>query len=126
MSGLPAVLVCAACGATSGVFYDAMFVLRRAACLVFAKNSLPARISTLVCDILYFTFLTAYFLFLSYICNFNGIRAYMFVALAAGIVIYLKSLHVIVAFFVNKVYNKIDEKYKKGSSVCKTKKSAKE
>ena len=126
MSQIAIFFVCAACGITSGVVYDFFYCLR-AAVRAFApahKKALWA--TTLACDMAFFVALAAFFLYVSHVLDFYALRAYMIFALAAGLLIYLKSLHIIVAFSVNKVYNKLYIKFSsKGERACRSKKSAK-
>lgn len=98
-------------GAVSGVVYDLLYVVRAAAERA-AGRRLPLRrtrfphIVTAVCDILYAAFLAAFFVCVSVYFSFPDARAYMFVAIFTGILLYIKSFHIMVAFFVNKLYNR--------------------
>ena len=91
-------LVCASCGIASGVIYDALYCLRTA---------LRGRAVTVVCDILFFLLLACGYLFLSLLFGFPDLRPYLLLGLLLGLLLYLKSFHEIVAFFVKKVYNKV-------------------
>lgn len=104
-------LVCALCGAASGVIYDIFYIARVIVCgAESAAYTLKDKIFTAVCDILYFVALAAMFLFCSYLFDFYELRLYMLAATAAGALIYLKSLHIILAICIKKVYNKIKTK----------------
>lgn len=100
-------LVCTLCGAASGIVYDVFYVARVIVCgAESAAYTLKDKIFTAVCDILYFAVLTAMFLFCSYLFDFYELRLYMLAATALGAIIYLKSLHIILAICVKKAYNK--------------------
>lgn len=96
-------LICLACGILSGVVYDLLYVARRLFSLKFTGAA--ERAFTAVCDVLYFAALSAMFVVCSVLFSFPDVRAYMLAACLAGIVLYTKSLHLTVAFFVNKLYN---------------------
>ena len=103
-------LLCLACGVASGFAYDFLYLIRRAAAGAPAvKTKKREIIVTAVCDVLYFLALAAMFVCCSAAFAFPGVRAYMLAACLAGIVLYVKSLHLIVAFFVNKLYNRLAE-----------------
>ena len=100
-------LVCVTCGIASGVFYDVMYC----AVLPFKKQWVK-----ITGEILFSVLFTVFYLFVSLLFGFPAFRIYMFLGCAAGFYLYLKSFHKIVAFFANKVYNK----------VCSTKNDKKE
>ena len=98
-------------GAVSGVVYDLLYVVRAAAERAAGRRLLLRRtrfphIVTAVCDILYAAFLAAFFVCVSVYFSFPDARAYMFVAIFTGILLYIKSFHIMVAFLVNKLYNR--------------------
>ena len=103
-------LTCMLCGVCSGVVYDVLYVAR-----VFvsgvdkAAYSVKDKIFTCVCDIVYFAVFAAMFVFISVMFEFYQIRLYMLVASVLGAIIYLKSLHLIIAFLIKKVYNGINK-----------------
>jgi hypothetical protein len=99
------------CGIASGVVYDVLYLARCGVCGVnFGVYTLKDKIFTFFCDILYFIIFAAFFIFISTVFNFFEFRLFMLVGCAIGAILYLKSLHIIVAFFVNKVYNVITKR----------------
>ncbi len=100
-------LTCALCGVTSGLVYDVLYVARVFVCGVNKqKYTVKDKLFTVICDILYFIVFAAMFVFVSVSLEFYKIRLYMLVGCALGAIIYLKSLHIFIAFCVKKVYNK--------------------
>lgn len=107
-------LVCTMCGVVSGVVYDVFYIARVFVCGTEPKAyTVKDRIFTCVCDVLYFAIFTAMFLFCSYLFDFYQIRLYMIIGSALGALLYLKSVHIILAFFVKKVYNGITKRLKR-------------
>lgn len=101
-------LTCALCGVISGVVYDILYIARAFVCgLNKAKFTLKDKIFTCLCDLIYFIAFSAMFVFMSVCFEFYTIRLYMLIGCALGALIYLKSLHLIIAFLVKKVYNKM-------------------
>lgn len=104
-------ITCACCGIVSGVVYDILYIARCAVCGINKQvYTVKDKIFTVACDILYCLVFAAAFVFLSVMFDFNGLRLYMLLGGLLGIVLYLKSFHIIVAFCVKKVYNKITDK----------------
>ena len=100
-------LTCVLCGIASGVIYDVLYVARVFVCGTDkAKYTVKDKIFTCLCDLIYFIAFAAGFIFLSVLFEFYQIRIYMLVGCALGAVIYLKSLHLFIAFIIKKVYNK--------------------
>lgn len=101
-------MICLLLGVISGVFYDVLYVAR---CLVCGPDvyeyTVKDKIFLIACDLLYCLAFAAGFIFVSVMFSFYGFRLYMFIGCVLGALVYLKSLHIIVAFFVGKVYNKI-------------------
>lgn len=101
-------ITCAFCGVVSGVAYDILYVARCAVCGIHKEAfTVKDRIFTIACDIVYCLVFCAIFIFASVMFSFYELRLYMLLGCASGAFLYLKSFHVIVAFFVRKVYNKI-------------------
>lgn len=101
-------LTCICMGAASGIVYDALFFVR-----LFCggrEDGVRRRIVTACCDIAYFLVFAAAFVFVSVRLSFFGLRLYMLAGCALGITFYVKSLHIIIAFFIKKAYNIIAEK----------------
>ncbi len=105
-------LSCAACGIAFGLVYDFFFCLR---------YPFRARWVRYFTDFSFCLCFTAGYLFLSVLFEFPAFRFYMFVALVAGFFLYLKSVHKIVAFLVEKLYNSIVRKTKDGN-LCRKRK----
>lgn len=106
-------LVCALCGVVSGVVYDVLYVARCIVCGVNGKKyTVKDKIFTFLCDVIYFIVFALMFIFTSVLFEFYQIRLFMLLGALFGAFIYIKSLHIIVAFFVKKVYNIINTKRK--------------
>lgn len=121
MSQTAIFFVCAATGIISGVAYDLLYAARTFLCGV-APSGARAKIIVFSCDALYFVCLAAMFLACAYLFDFYEIRAYMLAACALGVALYLKSMHLTVAFLINKVYNKCRKiKKSKEKPKCRTK-----
>lgn len=101
-------LTCALCGVLSGIVYDVLYLARAFVCGVNReKFTLKDKIFTCLCDLIYFAAFSAMFVFTSVTFEFYSIRLYMLVGCAFGALIYLKSIHLIIAFLIKKVYNSI-------------------
>ena len=101
-------ITCACLGIASGIVYDVLYIARCAVCGVHKQcYSVKDKIFTIVCDILYFLFFAALYVFISVIFGFDNLRLFMIAGCALGAILYLKSFHLFVAFFVNKLYNSI-------------------
>lgn len=99
-------LICLFCGLLSGVVYDVLYVARCILCgpHLFAYT-VKDKIFLIICDIIYCLIFAAGFIFVSVMFGFGQLRLYMLLGCVLGAIIYLKSFHIIVAFFVEKVYN---------------------
>lgn len=101
-------LTCALCGVCSGVVYDVLFIARAFVCGVDkAKFTIKDKIFTCICDLIYFAVFAAMFVFTSVTFEFYSIRLYMLAGCAFGALIYLKSIHIFIAFLIKKVYNNL-------------------
>ena len=101
-------ITCAFCGVISGVVYDILYIARCAVCGIHKEAfTVKDRIFTIACDIVYCLIFCAMFIFTSVMISFYELRLYMLLGCILGALLYLKSFHVIVAFFVKKVYNKL-------------------
>ena len=99
-------MVCAFTGILSGVAYDFLYVIRCALCGVNkSAYTVKDKIFLFICDFLYCLVFAAGFVFISVLFDFGNFRLFMLIGGALGALIYLKSFHIIVAFFVRKVYN---------------------
>ena len=108
-------MTCLGCGIVSGVAYDVLYIVRCALCGVEVRAyTVKDKIFLVVCDLLYCAVFCAMFVFVSVMFGFDNLRLYMLLGCGLGALIYLKSFHVIVAFFVRKVYNRfINERSEK-------------
>ena len=107
-------IICLFCGVVSGVLYDVLYVARVSVCgLNRSAYTAKDKIFIAVADILYCLAFTAGFIFVSVMFDFEAFRPYMFLGCVLGALLYLKSFHEIIAFFVNKVYNGMVIKYGK-------------
>ena len=101
-------LTCALCGVCSGVVYDVLFIARAFVYGVDkAKFTIKDKIFTYICDLIYFAVFAAMFVFTSVTFEFYSIRLYMLAGCAFGALIYLKSIHIFIAFLIKKVYNNL-------------------
>lgn len=91
-------LVCAACGAASGLAYDFFYLIRR---------FFPSRATDVICDVSFFLAFSAVYLYVSLLFGLPDLRVYMFLSCLVGLILYLKSWHGLVAFFSEKIYNKV-------------------
>ena len=116
-------LICLALGVCSGIVYDMLYIAR------FIIGGRPAVkikkreiISCAVCDIIYAAVLSALFVAASVLFCFPDVRLYMLAAVISGELLYIKSFHIMVAFFLNRLYNivsRIAKRGKKGSPGAK-------
>lgn len=113
-------MTCMFCGILSGAVYDVLFIARTVLCGV-DKSAYTAKdkIFIIAADLLYCLVFAAGFIFTSVMFDFEGLRLYMLIGCVLGALIYLKSFHLIVAFFCKKVYNKITERKEKSGGRTK-------
>ena len=101
-------ITCACLGIVSGIVYDILYIARCIVCGVHKQNySVKDRIFTIVCDIVYCLFFAVAYVFISVVFGFGNLRVFMLLGCILGAILYLKSFHLFVAFFVNKLYNRI-------------------
>ena len=99
-------IICLFCGVISGVVYDILYIARCSLCGIDKyAYTVKDKIFLIICDLLYCLVFAAGFIFVSVLFDFGNLRAYMLIGCALGAIIYLKSFHIIVAFFVKRVYN---------------------
>lgn len=117
--------LCLACGVLSGIVYDLLYIIRRAASgKVRVGRSVRGFVVAAVCDIAYALALSAMFVALSVAFSFPDVRAYMLLSVILGAALYIKSFHIMVAFFINRVYNIIRKSVKCKKCVPRRSKSA--
>lgn len=103
-------LTCTLCGVASGIAYDVLYFARVFVCGSDKHNyTLKDKIFTLICDLIYFAVFAAMFIFISVCFEFYTLRLYMLIGAALGALIYLKSLHLGIAFLIKKVYNVLNK-----------------
>lgn len=118
-------ITCACCGVLSGIAYDILYIARCAVCGVHKEGyTVKDRVFIIACDIVYCLVFSVMFVFTSVMFDFYGLRLFMLAGCLLGAFLYLKSFHVFVAFFANKVYNKITFKRLKKEKKKWRKKSA--
>lgn len=101
-------ITCLFTGIVSGVVYDVLYIARCVLCGPYmAAYTVKDKIFLVVCDLVYCAVLAAGFIFMSVMFGFGSFRLYMFIGCILGALVYLKSFHIIVAFFAKRVYNKI-------------------
>lgn len=101
-------MICLLCGVLSGVVYDVLYIARAVVCGVeINKYTIKDKVFLVAADLLYCIIFAAAFIFLSVMFDFYALRLYMLIGCAIGALLYLKSFHIFVAFFVKKVYNSI-------------------
>lgn len=99
------------CGILSGIVYDVLYIARCCVCGIHKQAyTVKDKIFTAVCDVVYCLIFAAAFVFVSVMFEFEGLRLYMFIGCVLGALLYLKSFHIIVAFSVKKVYNRVTTK----------------
>ncbi|MCH5147224.1 MAG: hypothetical protein J1F61_04355 [Clostridiales bacterium] len=99
-------IICLFCGVSSGVVYDILYIARCSLCGIDkSAYTVKDKIFLIICDLLYSLVFAAGFIFVSVMFGFENLRMYMLIGCIIGAIIYLKSFHIIVAFFVRKVYN---------------------
>ena len=96
-------LTCILCGAASGILYDVLYVARVIVCGADKQNyTVKDKIFTFFCDLIYFVVFALTFIYMCVCFDFFEFRLYMFIGLAFGALIYLKSLHLAIAFLIKK------------------------
>ncbi len=101
-------ITCCVCGILSGIVYDVLYIARCCVCGIHKQAyTVKDKIFTAVCDVVYCLIFAAAFVFVSVMFEFEGLRLYMFLGCVLGALLYLKSFHIIVAFSVKKVYNRV-------------------
>lgn len=107
-------LTCLLVGISSGLVYDLLYAARIFVCGTDkTAYTIKDKIMTIVCDLVYFCVFAAMFVFTSVLFEFYELRLYMLIGCALGAIIYLKSLHILIAFMLKKVYNVIAKRIKR-------------
>lgn len=98
MTQLKIFLVCLVLGVLGGVFYDVFYIPRS----LFRRQWFR-----IVCDVFFCLCFGLFYSFMSVLLALPSLRAYHVLGCAIGLFLYLKSFHKIVAFFTEKLYNKL-------------------
>ena len=88
-------LACVTIGCCCGVFLSVSHLLK-----IVIKN----KILTALCDIIAFLLISLVYVAWSHHWRFPSFRMYMMVGLFLGLVLYMKSFHIILAKFIKKLY----------------------
>lgn len=99
-------IICMFCGILSGTVYDVFYVARAVCCGIDKQRyTVKDKIFIIISDLLYCITFAVGFIFTAVMFDFENLRFYMLLGCVLGAIVYLKSIHLIVAFFVKKVYN---------------------
>ena len=97
----PVFIRCVCVGYIGGIFYEILSVPM----LVFHRTPI-AKQTRATLDIVFWVTFFVWCVCVSYACNFPSLRLYMWIGYALGGILYLKTLHKIIAFFKKVCYNK--------------------
>lgn len=108
-------VACVVTGFLTGIPYEAFSLLRKLACAACKRTwaSVPF-------DLLFFVFCAVVVTLVAFWLHFPSFRGYTWLGYALGGIIYLKTLHRILAFFENVCYNKFTKLIKKAKKREKT------
>jgi hypothetical protein len=104
-------IACMAIGFLGGILYEPFSFVRR----LFRCDTKRKKLGIAV-DTLFFTVFALLSVCLNYLLNFNDFRIFWWIGYILGGIIYLKSLHKIIAFFENVCYNKVTKLVKKAKN----------
>lgn len=107
-------LVCVLAGVASGPFYELLFVFRR----LTGDN----RAVAVALDVVFFVLFAAMSVFIAVLFSFPDFRVYMYLGNLFGLILYLKSIHRIVDFFLKVCYNRLRKVLKRRKSTKNIKK----
>lgn len=111
-------LVCVLTGVVGGVLYEVFSFVCGGAKLL-CRGGKSAKALEFTTDVLFFLCFAALSVFVAVLFGFPDYRAYMTIGNLLGLILYLKSLHRIVAFFKKVCYNSIKKIEKKGKNTRK-------
>ena len=89
-------IACLFAGILGGVLYEPFWLIR---------CTLVKRAIGILTDLIFFIVFAVIFVAVSVIFDFPAVRPYMLLGAMCGLLLYLVSLHRIVAFFIEKLYN---------------------
>ena len=101
--------ICIAVGFVGGMLYEVVVLLRA----LFRCGKGKNKILGIILDTTFFIGLALLFTYAAYRFRFPALRVYMWIGYAVGGIIYLKTLHKVVAFLGNLCYNICKERLKK-------------
>lgn len=107
-------LICVTTGIAGGAVYEALYGVR-CACRVFTRGK-PCKIADAVCDAGFFLVFAAMCVGVSVLFGFPDFRFYMYAGNLLGLVLYLKSVHRMLDFFLKVCYNGIKKVVKRRKS----------
>ena len=108
--------LCVATGFVGGVIYEIFSFLR----LIMGCRCGKNKFLGCMADVIFCVCFALHCIFASFLFHFPNLRVYMCIGYALGGIIYLKSLHIILAFLQNVCYNKITKVVKKAKKREKT------
>jgi hypothetical protein len=111
-------LICVLTGVIGGVFYEVFSFLDGVAGL-FCRGGKSAKGIEIAGDILFFLCFSVLCVFVAVLFGFPDFRVYMVLGNLFGLILYLKSLHRIVAFFKKVCYNSVKKIGKKRKNARK-------
>ena len=113
-------IICVVVGFLGGVLYEPFSFTRK----VFRCGTKRKKLGIAI-DVCFFVTFAFASVLLSHLLCFNDFRVFWWIGYAVGGIIYLKSLHKIIAFFENVCYNKVTKLVKKAKIKEKTLKKRK-
>ena len=108
--------ICVGVGFLSGVIFEAFAFFRLLLSCPRGKNKLLGGVLDVACFLLF----AGVCVLVAYLFRFPDFRVYMWIGYAFGGILYLKTLHQIVAFFEKVCYNGITKLLKKAKKREKT------
>lgn len=108
--------ICVGVGFVGGIIYEAFAFFRFLLGCPRGKN----KIFGVILDIAFFVAFAIVCITVAYVLKFPDFRAYTWLGYALGGILYLKTLHQIVAFFANVCYNNIKQLIEKAKRREKT------
>ena len=101
--------ICVAAGFVGGIVYECFHAIR----VLFACQGKKRAWIAVILDIAFFLTLSVGYIFTAYAFHFPAFRVYMWIGYAVGLIIYLKTLHKILAFLQIMCYNRLTKVVKR-------------
>jgi hypothetical protein len=108
-------LLCVAIGFCGGILYEVFAFFR----LGFCRNNRLAKLSAIF-DVAFWLSFAVFSTCMACLFDFSNFRTFWWIGHLVGGIIYLKTLHKIIAFFENVCYNKLTQLVKKARKQEKT------